>query len=298
MMKTWAGQPTATANPPKVVGGLRHRGIVSASKPGRPLISIVSVVLNGARHIRECIDSVLAQSYSNFEHVIVDGGSTDGTLEILRSYDDRIAYWESGRDRGIYDAMNRGLRRVTGDVVGVVGSDDALYPDALAAVASAFATFPEIDYTYGAVDLVRGTGEVFGRSLPIEQVAFEATPYNDMPFCHLSLFLRTEVHRRLGEYDLAYPVRADYDLVLRMLERGCSGMSLEPVIGRYRVGGTSDALSTCFETRRLVRRHGAPRLRSEWRFISSLAKVWAVSVLPPSLATRLKRFIPSRHVFF
>lgn len=289
------GKPASTS--PAKVGGFRVRGGEAAVERGRPLISIVSVVLNGSQHIRECIESVLAQNYRNVEHIIIDGGSTDGTLQVLDSYNDRIAYWESGRDRGIYDAINRGLRRVTGDVIGILGSDDALYPDALEAIATVFEGFPNVDYVYGSVDLVRPTGEVFGRSDPLPQTVFETRPHVDMPFCHLALFVRSDVQRRLGDYDLRYPIRADYDLVLRMLKNGYKGMPVEPVLGRYRTGGTSDGVSTCFETRRLLLRNGAPRLRAEWQFLSSLAIVLAVSVLPHGVVRRLKRIIPSRHVF-
>jgi glycosyltransferase involved in cell wall biosynthesis len=278
-------------------GGFRTRGGTRPDTPDAPLISVVTVVLNGARHIRECIESVLAQEYANVEHVIIDGGSTDGTLDILREYDDRIAYWESGPDAGIYDAMNRGLTLARGSIIGIAGSDDALYPDALAAVATAFVAAPGLDYTYGEVDLVRDSGEVFGRSFPIEQARFEKRPYLDMPFSHLTLFVRSRVYDRIGGFDLRFPIRADYDFVLRMLEEGHKGARIETVMGRYRVGGWSDSPRTSFETRRLTLMHGAPRLHTEWRFISSLVKVWAVSVLPHRLVRRLKRLNPSRHRF-
>jgi glycosyltransferase involved in cell wall biosynthesis len=263
----------------------------------QPLISVITVVLNGARHIRECIESILNQTYDNVEHIIIDGGSTDGTLEILRAYDDRIAHWQSGRDSGIYDAMNIGLGLARGSIIGVAGSDDALYPGALAAVAAAFVADPRLDYTYGAVDLVRDSGEVFGRSFPVEQARFEKRPFDDMPFCHLTLFVRSRVVARVGGFDLSFPIRADFDFVLRMLARGATGRYLDPVMGRYRVGGWSDSAATVFETRRLMRLRGAPRLHAEWRFLSSLVKIWVVSALPFHIVRRLKSLRPSRHEF-
>jgi glycosyltransferase involved in cell wall biosynthesis len=282
---------------PPLKGGLRTRGVAFPDTPEAPLISVITVVLNGARHIRECVESVLTQEYGNVEHVIIDGGSTDGTLDILREYDDRIAYWESSPDAGIYDAMNRGLALARGSIIGIAGSDDALYPAALAAVAAAFTSTPELDYTYGEVDLVRDSGEVFGRSFPIEQAKFEKRPYLDMPFSHLTLFVRSGVFDRIGRFDLRFPIRADYDFVLRMLAEGHKGARIETVMGRYRVGGWSDSPRTSFETRRLTRMHGAPRLHTEWRFVSSLVKVWAVSVLPHGLVRQLMRLRPSRHRF-
>jgi glycosyltransferase involved in cell wall biosynthesis len=279
-------------------GGLRRRGVLATDSPGRPLISVITPVMNGARHVRECIESVLSQTYPNVEHVIVDGGSTDGTLDILRAYDDRIAHWQSAPDRGIYDAMNRGLALARGSIIGIAGSDDAFYPSAAAAVHDALtAAPPEVAYAYGAVDLVRDTDEVFGRTEPLDAQIFEARPYLDMPFNHLSLFVRAEVYDRIGTFDLAYPVRADWDLVLRMLAHGYRGLRLAGRIGRYRVGGTSDRLATCFETRRLMRDHGAPRLWTEWRLVSSMAKLGIVSRLPLPVVRWLTRLKRSRHVF-
>jgi glycosyltransferase involved in cell wall biosynthesis len=279
-------------------GGLRSRGVLAEDSPERPLITVITPVMNGARHVRECIESVLFQTYPNVEHIIVDGGSTDGTLEILREYDDRIAYWQSAPDSGIYDAMNRGLALARGSIIGIAGSDDAFYPGTAAAVGSALTSAPpEVAYTYGTVDLVRDSGEVFARTEPLDPAVFEPRPYLDMPFNHLSLFVRADVYRRIGTFDPTYSVRADWDLVLRVLAHGYRGVRLEGRVGRYRVGGTSDHFATCFETRRLMRDHGAPRLWTEWRFVSSLAKLGIVSIFPLPVVRRLTRLKRSRHVF-
>jgi glycosyltransferase involved in cell wall biosynthesis len=282
---------------PSAVGGSRTRGVVKRGTADAPLVSVLTVVLNGAAHIRECIESVLDQTYPNVEYVVIDGGSTDGTLDIIREYDDRITYWQSGRDKGIYDAMNQGLQHVAGSIIGIVGSDDALYPDAAESVVAAFVASPQVAYTYGAVDLVRPSGEIFGSTLPIEQAVFEKDPYEDMPFNHLSLFVRAEVYETVGHFDTTYPVRADWDFVLRMLSHGYAGVRLDTVIGRYRAGGTSDAIDTCFETRRLMLAHNVPWLRIERRFLSSLVKFWVVSALPARVVRRLTRLKRSRHVF-
>jgi glycosyltransferase involved in cell wall biosynthesis len=278
-------------------GGLRSRGVLAEDSPERPLISVITPVMNGVRHVRECIESVLSQTYPNVEHVVVDGGSADGTLEILREYDDRIAHWQSAPDFGIYDAMNRGLALARGSIIGIAGSDDAFCLNTAAAVKSALASAPpEVAYTYGAVDLVRDSGEVFGRTDPLEQDFFEARPYHDMPFNHLSLFVRSAVYRRIGGFDTRYRVRADWDFVLRMLANGYRGVRVEGSVGRYRVGGTSDRVGTIIETRRLMREHRAPRLRTEWMFLSSAAKLWIVSSLPFPVVRRLTRLRRSRHV--
>lgn len=94
-----------------------------------PLISIITVTFNAAKHIQQCIDSIQAQAYPHIEHVIIDGGSTDGTTEILKKNNERLAFWKSEPDKGIFNAMNKGLNHTQGDWIYFLGADDHLYPD-------------------------------------------------------------------------------------------------------------------------------------------------------------------------
>lgn len=93
----------------------------------KPLISIITVVFNGENHLEETIKSVINQTYENIEYIIIDGGSTDGTLEIIKKYEDRLAYWISEKDAGLYDAMNKGVKLITGDFVNFLNADDTIY---------------------------------------------------------------------------------------------------------------------------------------------------------------------------
>ena len=113
------------------VGGLRTKGITKSSRPGEPLISVVTVVYDGAATLGQTIRSVLGQTYGNVEYVIIDGGSIDGTLDVIRSYEDRIDYWQSEPDGGIYDAMNKGIALATGEYVYVLGCDDFLVDEGI-----------------------------------------------------------------------------------------------------------------------------------------------------------------------
>ncbi|MBK7083568.1 MAG: glycosyltransferase [Flavobacteriales bacterium] len=106
----------------KLEGGLRLRG--SRRGPRKPLVNIVTVVYNGAATLERTIQSVLAQDHPAIEYIIVDGASKDGTLGIVRRYEDRIAYWVSAKDSGIYDAMNKGIALCTGEWVGMIDADD------------------------------------------------------------------------------------------------------------------------------------------------------------------------------
>lgn len=107
-------------------GGLRTRGYGKVSKPGKPVISVITPVFNGAGTLEDSLLSVLSQRYDMVEYVIIDGGSTDGSLDLIRKFDEYIDYWESGPDSGIYDAMNKGLDLARGDWIIFLGSDDIL----------------------------------------------------------------------------------------------------------------------------------------------------------------------------
>lgn len=184
-------------------GGLRARGYVKRSLPGLPLISIVTVVRNAAASLERTITSVLSQSYDNVEYVIVDGNSTDGTVEIIAGYDHCIDLWISEPDRGLYDAMNKGARLASGDWVLFLNADDELL-DSLREIAAAMKE-PRTIY-YG--DVKWGIG---GR---IYDGAFTPLKLMFKNICHQSIFYARRVFERY-QYDLDYPVLADYHLNIR-----------------------------------------------------------------------------------
>ena len=105
-------------------GGLRKKGIFKTSTNDKPLISIITTVLNNEKYLRECLDSIHQQEYSNFEHIVIDGGSVDDTLNIIKNYEDEIDYWCSQKDKGIYDAFNLGMKLSSGEILCFVNSDD------------------------------------------------------------------------------------------------------------------------------------------------------------------------------
>lgn len=115
--------------PRRQEGGLRLKGTRRSSAPGRPLISIVTVVHNGAKTLAQCVESVVRQRYENIEYVVVDGCSTDGTVDMLRGYKNLVDYWVSEPDRGIFDAMNKGAGLTSGDWILFLGADDRLLAD-------------------------------------------------------------------------------------------------------------------------------------------------------------------------
>ena len=203
-------------------------------------ISIVTVVYNNCDTISAAIESIISQSHSEIELVVVDGASTDGTVEILRSYESRIAALVSEPDNGIYDALNKGIDLCTGDVVGFLHSDDLLADEnAIARVARVMDDI-EIDAVYGDLVYVQ-------KSDPTKVVrtwrsgAYSVNMLSSgwMP-PHPTFYARRAVYQRLGKFDATYRIAADYDCMLRFLRANIRVEYVPYLQVRMRVGGTSN----------------------------------------------------------
>ncbi|MBV8756654.1 MAG: glycosyltransferase [Deltaproteobacteria bacterium] len=197
-------------------------------------ISIITPSFNHARFIRRTIDSVLSQTGDfELEYRVLDGASTDGTVEILKSYGDRLQ-WRSEADNGQVDAINKGLRTATGDIVGWVNSDDTLLPGALARVAAAFRAHPEAEWVHGRCTIIdehdremrrwvsaykdfRSRRHTFARLLTENYVS------------QMTTFWRRSVHDEIGYLDPAVKYAFDYDLWLRLARRGDPVYIAEPI---------------------------------------------------------------------
>ncbi|MEM7040371.1 MAG: glycosyltransferase family 2 protein, partial [Bacteroidota bacterium] len=180
-------------------------------------VSIVTVVYNGEATIGEAIASVAAQDYPNIEYIVVDGASKDGTLKVIEGYRDQIATLVSEPDKGIYDAMNKGLKLATGDVIGILNADDVL-----ADVGVISAVVKQME-TSGAEALV-GDLVFFRESAPEKVVRYYSSKgfqlkrfeKGDMP-PHPTFYVRREVYEKYGYFNLDYRIVADFELMLRFL---------------------------------------------------------------------------------
>jgi len=205
-----------------------------------PKVSIVTVCFNSARTIRDSIESVLRQEYPHIEYIVIDGGSTDGTVEIVRGYANRIAVFVSERDRGIYDAMNKGIRSASGDIVGMLNSDD-VYADARA-VGDLIAAMQaaQADSVFADVVFVDGTDPQrvvryydSGRWRP------SRFRFGWMP-AHPTFFVKRDWYERLGLYSLDYRIAADFEMLVRLLHKAQATYVYVPrAMVRMRTGGAS-----------------------------------------------------------
>ncbi|WP_374619238.1 glycosyltransferase [Devosia sp.] len=197
--------------------GLERRA-AALPRPARRLrVSLVMPTRNHAEFIRRSIDSVLKQGYPDLELLVVDGASSDGTIEILNSYGDRIK-WLSEPDTGQSDAINKGMGRVTGDILGYLNSDDILLPDAIEKVVAYFAGHPECDMVYGDADFIDRGGCIIG-AYPTAGFSFERL-MSDCCVCQPAAFWRRRASERTGPFSTDLQTAMDYEYWLRLASDG------------------------------------------------------------------------------
>lgn len=197
-----------------------------------PKISVVTPSFNSVGTITGTLQSVLSQDYANWEHIVVDGGSTDGTLAVLERHPRLI--WVSEKDEGHYHAMNKGIARATGDVVVILNADDCFRPGALRSVAAAFQSQPDWDALFGDVVFVDGAGhEIYRREEAVYD--YKILLYGVDYICHQALFVRKAVYERLGGYrHKEFLNSADYEFKLRLGRAGCRVGHLPELLVDYR----------------------------------------------------------------
>ena len=202
----------------KLEGGLRAKGLFNKkSKPDRPLVSVITVVKNGEKYFDGTIESVINQTYDNIEYIIIDGDSIDRTLDIIKKYEDKIAYWISERDEGISDAMNKGIKLSSGEIIGLIHSDDYYVSgDVIQSVVQEFNKYQNIKALYGIVDSVDPeTGKLelrWGKDCNPNVIR------ERMYIPHPTLFCKKEVYEDIGYFrkDLKYAM--DYEWAIRLIK--------------------------------------------------------------------------------
>lgn len=209
-------------------GGLRTRGITKTGTPGHPLITVVTVVYNGEKTLEQTILSVVNQTYDNIEYIIVDGASTDGTLDIIRKYEDRIDYWQSEPDGGIYDAMNKGLYHAKGEFLIFMGADDVFNEKSVVVqVVSEIKTSTRGRIYYG--DVIRSTNKERYDGF------FSSVKMAHKNICHQAIFYPKEVYKK-NCYDTSYKYFADYVYNIKLFKKM---KYIDVIVSKYNDTGIS-----------------------------------------------------------
>lgn len=206
-------------------------------------VSLITVCFRSAGVIRSAIESVLAQKGVDVDYIVVDGGSNDGTVEILKEYESKFAgrmRWISESDEGMYDALNKGIKMAEGDVVGILNADDILEDEnTLAFIASSFEL--GVDCVYGDIRFVRGESKKTTRYYSSKRWLPWMHNWGFMP-AHPSVYVRREVFDRVGGYKLGYDISADFEWMVRLLCKArVKARYLPRSIVTMRLGGKSTA---------------------------------------------------------
>jgi hypothetical protein len=230
-------------------------------------VSIVTPSYNQARFLGQAIESVLSQDYPDIEYLVLDGGSTDGSVEILRTHEDRIDYWASGPDAGQADAINHGWQRSRGEILAWLNSDDLYKAGAISAVVEAFQRHPRVDVVTGDCQVIDESGQ-FIRQLPSAEFDIEAIlSGNSLP--QQGVFCRRQAVEAAGWLEANLDYVFDWALWLRLGLRGARFRHLPRVVASFRVWGDS---KTASETVGASLSGGLPFARERFRVLSQLAQ--------------------------
>jgi glycosyltransferase involved in cell wall biosynthesis len=228
----------------------------STMPEGPRTFGVVTPSLNAELYLAETLRSVWSQTQVEIDHVIVDGGSTDRTLEIAAGFPSRVVV--SQDDDGMYDAINKGMAQVEGDILGYMNADDEIAPDALALVAAAFGRNPDAQWLFGTVEYIDGEGQVIGRLAPLAPSLRAYLGIRWSPIPQQTVWMRRSFFERVGPFDTGYRNCGDYDWYARALKLA-RPIVLPSVLGRFRLheGQISLDLEKMDRESRMVReRHG------------------------------------------
>lgn len=277
---------SCSLSPDRKEGGLRANGLFhKIGTDDKPLVSILTIVYNGEKYLEKTILSVISQDYDNIEYIIIDGGSEDGTLNIIRKYGDKISYWVSESDSGIYDAMNKGISLANGEWICFINCGDRFF-DGIT-LATVFESFPEdADFIYGHHCKVYGFG-----GTKIYKARSLAYFWRGMPFSHQSLFVRTALLKSRC-FDTHYGICADYESTFYFYRKGRKFHNAGIVIASIANGGVSDT----YRVRCILGYWGIVRkyrsgLWSDIRFmgqiVDAVLRLGAKRILPTFLVKRV-----------
>jgi glycosyltransferase involved in cell wall biosynthesis len=265
------------------------------ARPAAPSVSIVTAVRNAAGSLERTMQSVFAQTYRGIEYIIVDGGSTDGTQDVIRRHADRLGCWISEPDRGISDGFNKGVAAASGEFIGLLNADDWMEPDqierAVGALERTGADFVFGDLVYHdpagrAVHRVRGDpayAKVIGSRMPEVN--------------HPTLLARREMYERIGLFDLRYRAAMDYDWLLRAHLAGYRGVYDPAIVAHMTLAGVSDRSyrSALAEVRTIAIRHSQPAAKAwmlfGYRVVKGAAQRALRRLAPEPLYVLLRRLV-------
>jgi glycosyltransferase involved in cell wall biosynthesis len=214
-----------------------HGGKRLNSKLSKPLLSIITVVLNGEEHLEKTIKSVLKQK-KIFEYILIDGSSKDSSLKIIKKYSNKISYWLSEKDDGLYDAFNKGMKLAQGQYIGIINSDDVYTANAFDIIHKYITKNPKADFIFGSVK--KHWGILYGYKP--KKIKFSWGFYSSHS---TGFYIKKDSAKKVGLYNIKYKYHADYDYFYRMIvKKKLKGIATKKneVVGVFRRGGFSSTI--------------------------------------------------------
>lgn len=215
-------------------GGLRLQGLYKKNSEDKPLITVVTVVFNGVEFLEDTIKSVIEQTYDNVEYIIVDGGSKDGTLDIIKKYEYAIDYWVSEPDKGIYDAMNKAIDLGSGDWINFMNAGDCFFDSTI--LSKVFGKSRE----FVGYDVVYGDNQVkYSNRTRIAKAGNVKNLWKGSQFCHQSVFIRLSHHKK-NKFNISKKIAADFEFFYKAHKNGLKFLYFPFTLSKISAGGISD----------------------------------------------------------
>jgi len=226
---------TIPAHPNRIEGGLRLDGkVIKRCEQGRPLVSIITIVFNGEKTLEQTIQSVLYQTYDNIEYIIIDGGSTDSTLDIIRRYDDKIAYSLSEPDEGISDAFNKGISAATGEIIGIINADDWYNHNAVEIIVREYSQHGKCIFHGKLQYWTPDMKPYYVFSGNADKILIKGT------INHPTVFVPRKIYEETGLFNTNFKNAMDYEWLIRAKLKGAKFYYIDKVISNMRLAGKSD----------------------------------------------------------
>ena len=203
-------------------------------------ISVIIPTFNSAKTIKDTLESIISQNWPALQIIVQDGGSTDDTKVIVGKYPMAMSGWQSAPDNGIYDAMNKGIKRANGDIIAILNSDDAWLPGTLERIISAFSRNPDVGVVSGSIEVWEDSSN--GAKVVLKSSLLYL--HKGLTIQHPATFVRRNVYDRVGLFNTRYRIGADYDFVLRCLAANIPWIILNDILVRMRAGGKGGSTFT------------------------------------------------------
>lgn len=255
-----------------------------------PLVTIVTVVKNGNTCIKETVESVLSQNYTNIQYIVIDGCSDDGTFQILQNYKNKIDILVREHDDGIYHAMNKGIQLADGELIGFLNASDILYNDTILNLVNGY-RINAFDYSFGPATILDQENNVKFISSPSTNLPHIPGQYIEMPSPHMAVYMKATFIRSLEMFDTRFSVSGDYDLVLRAMNRSKNIWYFDSPVGEFRLGGISGNYLTYIENYLIMKKNNVPLLTRLNLLCFQLIRLTAKNFLPHAIY----QFFKSHH---